>query len=73
MDLEKKQPQESGHLKKWVETRYSLRETGCGATRTRRFQLVVEDIRKAGQAWQEIKNKKHRKTDEVEYSCPYKT
>jgi hypothetical protein len=35
--------------------------------------LVVEDIRKEGQAWQEIENKKHRKTEEVEYCCPHKT
>jgi len=27
MELEKKQPQEFGHLKKWIETRYNLKET----------------------------------------------
>jgi hypothetical protein len=45
----------------------------CGTNRTRQFWLVVEDIRKVGQTWQEIKNKKHRKTEEAEYCCPYKT
>jgi len=37
MNLEKKQPQEFGHIEKWT--------------------VVVEDIRKGGQAWQEIQNK----------------
>jgi hypothetical protein len=32
----------------------------------------VDDIRKGGQAWQEIKNKKHMNTEEIQYSCPYK-
>jgi hypothetical protein len=40
---------------------------------TRCFGLVLEDIRKVGQAWQEIKKKKHRKTEEVDYCCQYKT
>jgi len=26
-----------------------------------------------GQAWQEIKNKKQRKTEEAKNTCPYKT
>jgi outer membrane lipopolysaccharide assembly protein LptE/RlpB len=33
----------------------------------------VEDIRNVGQAWQKIKNKKHRKTEDVEYCCVYQT
>jgi len=40
-DLEKKQPQECAHLKKWIEPRYNLEETD---NQNKTVLLVVEDI-----------------------------
>jgi len=60
-------------FKKWIEPRYNLEETDLWYNQNKMVLLVVGGIRKEGQAWQEIKNKKHRKTEEAEHTCPYKT
>ena len=47
--------------KKWKEPRYNLEEKDLWYNQNKMVLLVVGGIRKEGQAWQEIKNKRQRR------------